>query len=190
MASPRPGFNTANGPVRSRRRNHPVGRFFRRRDARHIELALPVRDSQRLQHLERAGHDVLCLRLNQFVVQPGAQLAAIGAAVADPSLGAGEPGGDRAFRQTLQIDRRIEAQRAKLFAQLPDCLGGLQPAARDDDHFVERRMPLQQLASATFDDPAQKGVRKLASQCAGRGHGVQHVADGARVGRSRCGEQA
>ena len=106
-----------------------------------------------------------------------AQLAAVLARLADPPPRSAEPGGDRALREALQIDRDVELQLAQPPPHPPHFARRLPPAARHAHQLVERRVAFQHVARRAFHDPARNASGNASRKRAQHGHAMNHVAD-------------
>ena len=127
-------------------------------------------------------------RTDQQIIQPGADLAAVGRSKPDPSPGTGQAGRHGTFAQPLHVDRHVEPaprpppdfeHRARTF----------QPAAAERRSI--RRGPDGRRASRPLALRPSKPDGPSAARCAGAEHrqSVQHVADGSQANDQNAGDR-
>ena len=101
-------------------------------------------------------------------------------AEADPAAGAGQPGGDRAFAQSLQVDGRCRTRKPRSRRRKSSTRARrLEPAARQRRSIRRAPDAAQQVGRPAFDDPSQKRSRQRVAQGIQHRQRVQHVANGA-----------
>lgn len=165
----------------------PLGLGAVRLMLRHLKSNCRRLNSKRPQQFQVAIDHVDCLRVNELIVEPSAQFAAAGIAEPDSPFGGGEPCQDSRFRQTLNVDRRIELQIAQSAVQSPNAAGRLEPTPRQFDQFVQCLVSPQQRRRPRFDGPGEKCSGKAFAQGAGDRHRLNGVADRAEADNQDAG---
>jgi hypothetical protein len=144
---------------------------------RHVEGRCDGRDAQRREQFAIAIDHVLRPRPHEMRGgQPGG-LARDGPRRADPHGRTGEPRGDAALEQALQIDRRVGAEPAQGPRERQHLPRRLEPAPGQAEEMVDRRMAGEHVGRPALDDPADPRRGKPPPQGDGDRHAVEDVAD-------------